>query len=388
MTPDTMGRRELLKLGGVTALGLGGALSARLVTQATSAGAFNAEQGSAYEAWRSVPTDGSPKALLAAAILGANPHNTQPWRFAIQDQTIVVNPDHRRSLPATDPTGIELITGLGCAIENIAVAAAAAGRVVAVETRGSGTAVVSIRSGTSALAADLFPALTERHTNRGPYRTDRILPASSLTTRAALLDSLPLVGLSWLQGAARDRFGDLVVGATGAIIADREQSAEINRWWRATRADIDRYRDGMTLDAQGLPPVTRFMAKLLPPTSQQQNDAAWLSNTSRVHVATAAAYGLLTVRDPDCSDARIQVGRAFQRLHLWATLEGLAMQPLNQITERIARDHSLGVTSQFEGPLAELTPRGRVAVFAFRIGLPTIDAGSSPRRPLAEVIVT
>ena len=213
-----------------------------------------------------------------------------------------------------------------------------------------------------------------------------ILPQSSLTAGAALLGSLPLVELSWLQGAARDRFGDLVVRATEAVIADREQSAEINQWWRATRADIDRHRDGMTLDAQGLPPVTTFVAKMLPPTSQQQNDASWLANTKEVHVATAAAYGLISVRDPGSADARIQVGRAFQRLHLWATLQGLAMQPLNQVTERIARDRSLGSTSTFEGPLADLAPQGRTAVFAFRVGVPTVEAGRSPRRPLADVI--
>jgi hypothetical protein len=197
-----------------------------------------------------------------------------------------------------------------------------------------------------------------------------------------------LVQLSWLEGTARDRFDDLVVRATEEVIADREQSGEISRWWRATREEIDQHRDGMTLDAQGLAPVTLFVAKILPPTSQAQNDASWLKNTTEVHVKTAAAYGLLSVQDSSATDARIHVGRAFQRLHLWATLNGLALQPLNQVTERIDRDRSLRRASTFEGPLAELTPEGRTTVFAFRIGVPTVGSGRSPRRPLDDVITT
>ncbi len=386
MTQNLMTRRDMLKLSGVTAVGLGAALSTGLGAQASSAGALTADEGSPYDAWADLPRDGSPQALVAAAILAANPHNTQPWHFAVEGDAIVVSADRTRALPATDPTDAELATGLGCAIENLAVAAAASGRTVDVDA-GPGSARVSLHNGGAVEGADLFPALTERHTNRGPYESDLTLPEGSLAAGSALLGSLPLVNLTWLQGPERDAFGELVVRATKAVVNDREQSAEINQWWRATRAQIMAHRDGMTLDAQGLPPVTTFLAKLLPPTSQRQNDASWLRNTEQVHVKTAAAYGLLSVEDPQSPQAHIQVGRAFQRLHLWATTVGLGMQPLNQVTERIARDLSQGRTSQFEKPLRDLTPSGRTTVFAFRIGVPTVNARRSPRRPLGDVIV-
>ena len=300
MTENTMTRRDMLKVSGITAVSLGGALSVGLGARANAAGTFTAGEGSPYEAWRALPRDGSPQALIAAAILGANPHNTQPWRFAIAGDSISVTADRSRALPATDPTDAELVTGLGCAIENLIVAAAAAGRPATVEAGVPGAIVarVALQSSGAVEGADLFPAITRRHTNRGPYRADRSLPETSLVAGAALLGSLPLVELSWLQGADRDRFGALVVKSTEAVIADREQSDEINQWWRATRGEIDRHRDGMTLDAQSLPPVTTFLAKILPPTSQKQNDASWLANTEQVHVGTAAAYGLLSVEDP------------------------------------------------------------------------------------------
>lgn len=388
MTDNTMTRRAMLKVSGITALGLGVALSAGVGARAATAGVFDPGEGSPYDAWSTLPTDGSPRALVAAAVLGANPHNTQPWRFALADEAVDVIADRTRALPATDPTDIELVTSLGCAIENMTVAAAAAGKSATVTTGGTGPTVarVSLASGGPLEGADLAAALTTRHTNRGPYRSDRIVAAATLAEGAALLGSLPLVHLTWLQDATRDQFGDLVIRATEAVIADREQSAEIGDWWRATRQEIDRHRDGMTLDAQGLPPVTLFVAKILPPTSQKTNDETWLRNTREVHVKTAAAYGLLSVTDADATEARLQVGRAFQRLHLWATTRGLAMQPLNQVTERINRDRSLGQPSAFEAPLADLTPPGRTTVFAFRIGEPTVEAGRSPRRTLDDVI--
>ena len=174
--------------------------------------------------------------------------------------------------------------------------------------------------------------------------------------------------------------------ATAAVISDGAQSDEIERWWRATRDEIDRHRDGMTLDCQGLPPVTLLLGKVLPPQSQQQNNQTWLKNTRDVQVKTAAAFGLLSVQDAADAESQLQVGRAYQRLHLWATASGLALQPLNQVTERIARDRSQGRTPPLEAPLAELTPNGRTALFTLRIGHSTVTAGLSPRRRLADVV--
>lgn len=390
MTDNLMTRRQMLKVSGLTALVVGGALSVGTGARAATSGVFSTGEGAPYEAWRTLPRDGSPQALLAAAILAANPHNTQPWRFRVTAGGIDVIADRSRALPATDPTGSELVAGLGAAIENMSVSAAGAGSTATVEMQptdaGDALARVTIARGSAGENAALFPAIVKRHTDRGPYAVDQPVAVASLTQGAALLTSLPDAQLSWLQGAERDRFGELVNQATAAVIADGAQSDETDRWWRSTRDEIERHRDGMTLDAQSLPPVTLFLGKVLPPQTQEQNNQSWLKNTRDVHVKTAAAFGLLSVADAGDAESQLQVGRAYQRLHLWATANGLALQPLNQVTERIARDRSQGRTSPLEAPLAELTPSGRTALFTFRIGHPTAEAGLSPRRRLADVV--
>ena len=61
----------------------------------------------------------TPLALVAAAILAANPHDTQPWLFRIADETIEVLADASRHLGAMDPYLREMHIGLGAAIENL-----------------------------------------------------------------------------------------------------------------------------------------------------------------------------------------------------------------------------------------------------------------------------
>jgi hypothetical protein len=114
--------------------------------------------------------------------------------------------------------------------------------------------------------------------------------------------------------------------------------------------------------------------------------AYWLAMT-RGPQATASAYVLLSTADRNDRAAQVRVGRIFQRIHLWATAEGLALQPLNQMTERQDREEALGLAPRFSATLATLTGRARSGVqMCFRVGVPWDEALESPRRPLAWVL--
>ncbi len=67
------------------------------------------------------------QALIRYATLAASGHNTQPWRFVIGDNTLEIHPDYTRRLPAVDPQNRELWISLGCALENLLIAARAVG---------------------------------------------------------------------------------------------------------------------------------------------------------------------------------------------------------------------------------------------------------------------
>ncbi len=131
-----------------------------------------------------------------------------------------------------------------------------------------------------------------------------------------------------------------------------------------------------------------IMAKILPPVSQDRADAAWLQATRTRHVATAAAFGLLAVADSHDNGLRIRGGRMWQRMHLWATTQGLAMQPLNQMVERADRERQLALEPKFGTALAQLVGSpGLQALMPFRIGYPLAPGGLSPRRSVTSVLV-
>jgi nitroreductase len=65
--------------------------------------------------------------IVQYATLAANGHNTQPWKFAIKDNTIEIHPDYSRELTVVDPNHRELWISLGCALENLIIAARASG---------------------------------------------------------------------------------------------------------------------------------------------------------------------------------------------------------------------------------------------------------------------
>jgi len=197
---------------------------------------------------------------------------------------------------------------------------------------------------------------------------------------AGLVDA-PDVSLAWLDKA---KFSELTVRATEAIIADPDQSRDDFSWYRGDWDRLQEAKDGVTIDATGQSQLVRAMGKMLP-TSKDLNNDTWLESTRDIQLPTAAAVGTLLVRDPLDPVQRMQTGRVWQRMHLWATTKGLAMQPINQIEERIDRERSANLKPDFTEAMAALVPSGKHAVFSFRIGYPTTDALASPRRRAEEV---
>ena len=61
--------------------------------------------------------------LLRYATLAASSHNTQPWRFELDGDRIRVFADTSRQLRVADPDRRELFLSVGCAVENLVVAA-------------------------------------------------------------------------------------------------------------------------------------------------------------------------------------------------------------------------------------------------------------------------
>lgn len=383
-----LSRRNVLALAGAGTLVL---VAGGGVWRAADQGVFSTGEGPAYEPWqnwRSAPS--GPLNLVRAAILAANAHNTQPWLFHVTETRLDLFADISRWIGLTDPYLSEMHIGLGCAIENILLSAPANGfaaKLTLLPDPSDATHVASIdlQPGASS-ASDLYLAIPHRHTNRYPYDTHRSVAQSTLDALSAL-NTDPQVRVLWFTSAAdHTRVGDLMVAAAKAFVADRALDQDDNRWYRGTWQVVQTHRDGITLDASGLPDLTRVLGKMLPPESLDQQDGYFLQGVQN-QVQTAGALGMLAVPNKRDNAQRMRAGRLWQRMHLWATTHGLNMQPLNQMTEMADREVVLGSAPGFGTALSEFVsdPAWQV-LFTFRTGYSTHAGLPSPRRALTDVL--
>lgn len=232
----------------------------------------------------------------------------------------------------------------------------------------------------------LFRAIPLRHTNRAAYDTRR-LTQHQLGALSALVDAPDTKLICFTSAGDRRRFDDLTIRATEAIIADPRQAADDFAWYRTNWQEVQASKDGITIDPSGQSPVIRTLAKIMP-VSRRQNDDGGLAGTRRTQIPTAAAFGVLVVRDPLDPIQRLRAGRIWQRMHLSATLGGLGMQPLCQVPERIDRERSAGLPADFTEAMAAMLPPKLAPDHDLSHRLPSTDAPRSPRRPAADVVLT
>jgi hypothetical protein len=344
----------------------------------------------AYEPWTTwagEPGDG-PIALVRAAIVAANAHNTQPWFFRVTPSRIEVVADTSRNIGTVDPMLREMHIGIGCALENLACAAPVHGYAckLSLHENDSSVAIADLAP-TAPSKSPFFDAIGNRHTNRGAYDTARPIGADTLSALQNLIDDQQVKIIWFSSEPERTRFGGLVVAATEAFIADPDQSRDSARWLRNGSREIEAHRDGITVYAQGLSPLMLLAARIVP-LSRKTADTYWLAATRDKHVATASAFGMLMVQQPRSNVCRMKVGRMWQRMHLWASIHGIAMHPLNQPIERAEREQTAQLQPRFGNALAAMIgDPGWHPLMAFRIGYPTMPAGVSPRRNVHDVLV-
>src|SRR6478735_7290228 len=85
-----------------------------------------------YKAWEIDEKNYPKDASLASQIqfisrygnLAPSTHNTQPWVSTAEGDSLEIEPDLNRHLPAADPTGRNLFVSLGAYSFNVLVAAA------------------------------------------------------------------------------------------------------------------------------------------------------------------------------------------------------------------------------------------------------------------------
>jgi hypothetical protein len=389
-------RRRFLRRAGIVVGGAAAVAGGGILVRAWQEGALGSlDAGPGFDAWRrwERARPSGPLALVAAAVLASNPHNSQPWLFRIGPGGLELFADRTRHLGSIDPFRREMHLGLGCAVENMAVAARGVGYRAEVSLRPDPAREDLVArlalSPAAPEAGGHFDGIAARHTNRGAYDRGRPL-APAVRTAFTALATHPDTRLVLLDADNADGrlFASGTVQATEQFVADPELSADSLRWFRHSLADVNRRRDGVTTLAAGLPAALLRLALAAPERWIGDPHRAWLVATRDRHCATAPVFGLVQVRNLADPVQRLEAGRLWQRLHLEAVGRGVAMQPLNQLMELAERDRVLGRSSEAARQLARLGGDGFQTLFGFRAGYANTPAPAAPRRPLESVLLT
>lgn len=351
-------------------------------------GAMAALGAGAYAAWpdlaayrddmarlrRPLAPEPSMAELIRYATLAANGHNTQPWLFHPAGDTLSILPDFTRRTEVVDPDNHHLYVSLGCALENLLIAARAQGRAGAVDLESGCETEIKIDLIPSAPQhTPLFAAIPHRQSTRSVY-DGQPLSAADLTALegAAREDGVSLriiTGRQPLEGIL-----DYVLQGNSAQMNDPAFVAELRRWIRFSPQRALTLRDGLFGPCSGSPALPEWLGRRL---FDLVFTEAGETDKYRDHIRSSAGVAVF-IGDKADPAHWIKTGRSFQRFALQATALGIRTAHLNQPVE------VPGIRAEFSSWLGIGSARPDLVVrFGRAPALPM-----SPRRPVAEVTVT
>lgn len=161
-----MNRREILMgVGAIAAIGGAGTYaSSRCMGSMADYDAAAATMRQALSARPAIAE------MIRMATLAPSGHNTQPWRFRIGRDQVEILLDPSRRTPVVDPDDHRLYVALGCAAENLVLAAGARGYrgTVGLPAVNDGVVTVSLEEGTAVYTA-LADATPKRQSTRADF---------------------------------------------------------------------------------------------------------------------------------------------------------------------------------------------------------------------------
>lgn len=352
--------------------------------------------------------------ILEAARWAVSADNGQPWKFHWRESRLLLLLDSSRADSYFDGRRYAPYLGFGSLIENICIAARHAGYEPHLKLfpdleleREQVVASVAFTP-TTAQADPLFPAISERTTNRRAYHSTNI-PSEVRTAltrstedftgfRIALVDDNPL----------KSRLAAMTAGAE-AIRFDfnrKEVHADFFECLRFTQAQARQTGDGLWTRCLevGMPegfalqllaywPCAALAARLGAHRAFSRQSVHLLRRTPVLALVISCSHNSL----PSENDF-LTGGRLCQRLWLTATMHGLACQPMAALPLFFVQHACFG-DKGFPGQAGKKVgalgqefnqtfnlAQGEHLLMVFRLGYAQAPSARSFRRPLTELL--
>jgi nitroreductase len=315
--------------------------------------------------------------ILERACRAPSVHNSQPWRWRVEEGGVTLLADRTRQLMRIDPEGRDLVLSCGAALHHLRVAALAEGYRCRVRRVPYG-ADHNVLAQVEFVASDMTPAavaavdlIERRRTDRRRFSSwavpEERLDALADAAAEEGVRAVPVTGqvmrrrlVEILARAAREQQFDWSAVDETAAWTGRRSTDGVPPDNVPRRLDAERHAD---------PVGTRYPSGTLVDDADDHAEAGY--DESQLLV-------LCTLGDETVD--RLQAGEALSAVLLAATWQGLASVPLSQATEvhltrrLLQREILLGVA---------------VPQIVVRVGWGPVSYGpvpATPRRPLADVL--
>jgi hypothetical protein len=266
--------------------------------------------------------------LVRFATLAPSSHNTQCWKFAVQENSITILPDFSRRCPAVDPDDHHLFVSLGCAVENLAHAALAHGFHAQARLNDQANAIDVALPRTAAQSSPSFYAIASRQCTRGDYDGKPLTNQElGLLEQAGTSDQVRVLLLT--ERAAVERVLDFVIGANTAQMSDPAFVKELKSWIRFNGAQAVQTRDGLFSLSSGNPSIPTWLGErafglVFKPKSENDKYAHQIRSSAGIAIFVGAATTKANW---------VEVGRCYERFALQGTALGIRNALLNQPVE-------------------------------------------------------
>lgn len=267
--------------------------------------------------------------LVRMATLAANGHNTQPWMFRLSAGRMTILPDFARRTAVVDPDDHHLFVSLGCAAENVALAAGAQGRSTSIAFLGGPETRIDINLEAGPVTeAPLYRAIPLRQSTRAnfdgrPVSTEDL----RLLRGAAAEEGVDVV--MFTHAPDREAILELVLAGNNSQMDDPAVVAELRDWIRFTPDQALATRDGLFSATSGNPVVPAWLAERMFGiffTKEAEKDKY------RDHIRSSAGIAVFIGSGND-PEHWVKVGRSFQRFALQATTLDIRTAHINQPVE-------------------------------------------------------
>ena len=283
--------------------------------------------------------------IVKYAVKAPSCHNTQPWRFTIRNDTICLQPDFTRALHVADNDDHALYISMGCALENMILAAHEFNYETKIEINGNCNKpqiVVSLYDKPEAGKPDLFAYILKRQARRNKYRNDKVPDNLLAELFNDLQDESVRIKLFLSENEIRELIPYITEG-TMKQFSDKAFVDELVSWVRFSGKEAMKKGDGILASAMGLPNTGRLIGNIV-----MKHFISAGSEAMRMEQLAKASSGLaLFMAEQNDPCHWIKLGQAFQRFGLKAAKYNISHSHLDmpceemQVREKLIRGMQL-----------------------------------------------